>query len=61
MWLWNLLKELWAAHTAAKAAQAATDLPAGQVAIDQINADGKTIEAQLAAALPKPTPPTPAK
>lgn len=47
MWLWNLLKELWAARTAAKAAQAATDLPSGQAAVDSIKADGETIKAQL--------------
>lgn len=47
MWLWNALKALWAAYSAGKAAKAAADLPEGQKAIDQIEADGATIEAQL--------------
>lgn len=47
MWLWNALKALWAAYSAGKAAKAASDLPAGQKAVDEIDADGKTIEAQL--------------
>lgn len=51
MWVIDFLKALWAAYAAHKAAKAASDLPAGQAASDQIAADGKTIEAQLAAAV----------
>ena len=56
MWVIDFLKALWASYAARKAAKAASDLPAGQAASDQIAADGKTIEAQLAgvAAAKKP-------
>ena len=47
MWLVELIKKLLAAWSAARAAKAAAELPAGQAALDQINADGATINAQL--------------
>lgn len=47
MWIINLLKSLWAAYSAGKAAKAAADLPAGQAAVDAIKSDGETIKAQL--------------
>ncbi len=50
MWILDFLKSLWAAYVAGKAAKAAADLPAGQVAVDAIKADGDTIRAQLAGA-----------
>ena len=50
MWLIDFLKSLYAAYVAGKAAKAAADLPAGQAAVDSIEADGETIKAQLAGA-----------
>lgn len=55
MWLVELMglfrpgniKRLLAAWSAARAAKAAAELPAGQTALDQIDADGATIDAQL--------------
>lgn len=47
MWLVELIKRLLAAWSAARAAKAAAELPAGQTALDQIDADGATIDAQL--------------
>lgn len=47
MWIINLLKSLWSAYSAGKAAKAAADLPAGQAAVDSIKADGDTLRAQL--------------
>ncbi len=48
MWLWELLKEIWAGYSANKAAKAAVNLPAGQAAVDAIKADGDLIKAELA-------------
>lgn len=50
MWLIDLLKALFAAYKAQRAARAAAELPQGATAITSIEADGKTIEAQLRAA-----------
>lgn len=50
MWLVDLLKALFAAYKAQRAARAAAELPQGAAAITSIEADGKTIEAQLRAA-----------
>lgn len=49
MWIINLLKQLWSAYTAGKAARAAADLPAGKEAVDSIKRDGDTIRAQMSA------------
>ena len=49
MWLVDLLKALFAAYRAQRAARAAAELPQGAAAIETINADGATIEAQLRA------------
>jgi hypothetical protein len=46
----EFLKSIFASAQAKKAAQAAAELPQGQAAITQIDADGKTIQAQLDAA-----------
>ena len=45
--LWDLLKSILAAFQAKRAARAAAELPQGAAAIETIDADGKTIEAQL--------------
>lgn len=47
MWLIDLVKTLWAGYKARSAAKAASELPQGAAAITAIDADGKTIEAQL--------------
>ena len=47
MWLIDILKALIAAYKAQRAARAAAELPQGAAAITSIDADGKTIEAQL--------------
>ncbi len=48
--LWDLLKSIVAAYQAKRATKAAAQLPQGNAAITAIDADGTTIEAQLAAA-----------
>lgn len=53
MWIVEILKRLWAAYSAGKAAKAAADLPAGQQAVDSIKTDGDTIRAQLGGAAAK--------
>lgn len=53
MWLYELLKTLWTAYQTKRAAEAAAALPKGKEAINSIAADGKAIEAQLAAARKK--------
>lgn len=47
MWIVDLLKALFAAYKAQRAARAAAELPQGAAAIETIRADGATIEAQL--------------
>ena len=47
MWLIDLLKALFAAYKAQRAARAAAELPQGAAAVTSIDADGTTIEAQL--------------
>ncbi len=47
MWLVDILKALFAAYKAQRAARAAAELPQGAAAIGAIDADGATIEAQL--------------
>lgn len=50
MWFIDILKALFAAYKAQRAARAAAELPQGAAAVTSIDADGKTINAQLAAA-----------
>jgi len=47
MWFLDILKAFFAAYKAQRAARAAAELPQGAAAITSIDADGKTIEAQL--------------
>lgn len=50
MWVLDLLKSIFAAFQARRAAKAAAELPAGAAASASIEADGATIDAQLSAA-----------
>ena len=50
MWLIDVLKAIIAAFQSRRAAKAAAELPQGEAAMTSIDADGKTIEAQLAGA-----------
>ena len=47
MWLINIIKSIWAAYSAAKAAKAAAELPRGQAASDSIRRDGNVIKGEL--------------
>lgn len=47
MWLIDILKAIVAAYQARRATRAAAELPQGKAAMTSIEADGKTIEAQL--------------
>lgn len=47
MWLINIIKSIWAAYSAAKAAKAASDLPRGQAASDSIRRGGNVIKGEL--------------
>ncbi len=47
MWFIDILKALFAAYKAQRAARAAAELPQGAAAITSIDADGATIAAQL--------------
>lgn len=52
--MWQLLKELWSAITRGRAAKAASELAAGQAAVDSIKAEGQKIDTALSG---KPEPP----
>ena len=48
MWIWTALKSLWSTFAAKRAADAAAQVPAGQVAVDSIAKAGDDIRAELA-------------
>ena len=52
MWVIEIVKEMWAAYKARKAAKAAADLPAGKVAVDSIAKDGDDIRSELTKTTP---------
>ncbi len=48
MWIFDVLKSLWAAYRANRAAKAAADVPKGQEAVVAIAKDGDDIRGELA-------------
>jgi len=47
MWLINIIKSVWAAYSAAKAAKAAAELPRGEAASESIKRDGNVIKGEI--------------